>query len=316
MARVTKRKLASWYLSLARALEAGIALPDAIERSPGVPAAQRRKLSAPLRAGQPWDAALDQAPAWLPQTDRWTLAAAGVAGRLPETLRRLATMRQAESAAAIKAAVAMAYPTFVLHFAILVVPLRLLFTESAGAYLRTVGSLLLPLWAVLALTWIVLRARPELRRMILLSAPGLRGFLRARELAVFAGSLEALLNAGVGIGEGWYAASVATGSRAWRDLGMRMASRVSAGQRPGDWIESEPLIPEQFAAAYRNGEETGQLESVLKALELEARDRSDARLAAAAFWYPKLLFLAVALWVAWQVIGFYRGYIDQLEGLM
>ena len=91
---------------------------------------------------------------------------------------------------------------------------------------------------------------------------------------------------------------------------------VQQGSPPSSVLPELKVFPRDFVRLYRSGEETGKLEESLAVLEEEYGRKATASLAAASFWYPKLLFLVVAVFLALQVIGFYAGYFKMIEDMI
>src|SRR5690606_4726954 len=130
----------------AQNLRAGLPLQQAISRSAGPPARDRKRMTARLAAGDPLDEVLRNAPKWLPETDRYVLSSAAESGRLVEGLQILAEKHSFAAAQRAKAVAAMIYPLFVIHLGVILVPLRVAILEGVDAYLRLVGGILVPLW--------------------------------------------------------------------------------------------------------------------------------------------------------------------------
>ena len=316
MSTTSHGKLARWYLSLSRHLEAGLSLVQGIRSIEGPPLRDRERLADALAAGSGLDSVLAVAPSWLSATDRQLISAGHASGTLPETLRQMAGQHQTRQRAIRAVIGACIYPLFVLHFAVLVLPVGQLMTGTVADYLRSVLSLLLPLWLVLLLVWAGVRCRIRVFGWIGDWLPGVRGYRRFGALRDVCLVLRAFLTAGCRLDEAWYGACAATGRRAFVQAGVRCATAIQAGAPPSSVLSGSAPFPAEFVQVYRSGEETGKLEESLLYLEDEYGHRASSALATASFWYPKLLFLVVALFMAWQVVGFYAGYFETIEGLL
>lgn len=316
MSTTSHGNLARWYLSLSRHLDAGLSLVQGIRSIEGPPLRDRERLADALASGAGLDSVLESAPPWLSETDRQLISAGHGSGTLPETLRQMAGQHQTRQRAIRAVVGACLYPLFVLHFAVLVLPAGQLMTGTIADYLRSVLGLLLPFWAVLLLlaAGIRWRVRPLFRLGDWL--PGIRGYRRFGALRDVCLVLRAFLSAGCRLDEAWYGACQATGRRAYVEAGVRCAATIQAGAPPSGVLPELALFPAEFIQVYRNGEETGKLEESLRYLEEEYGLKASASLASASFWYPKVIFLIIALFMAWQVVQFYAGYFETIEDML
>ena len=64
------------------------------------------------------------------------------------------------------------------------------------------------------------------------------------------------------------------------------------------------------------GEQTGELDAELKRLAAEYQADGLARLDALAEWLPRLLYIAVVIYVGYGVVTFYKSYLDQAMSLL
>jgi type II secretory pathway component PulF len=311
-----QQRLGSWYLALADALEAGLGLPEAVERTTGIDPGARNALAERLRAGEPVERVWQEPDSPVPRRDAVLLAAGAVTGRMPRVLRRLAAERTIAARQLGRLAMATAYPLFVLHFGALLVPVSQLIAGAAAGYVRSVLAVLVPVWLVFGGLAVGLRRSEQWRRRLLGCLPGFAGYQRHRDLAVLASSLEAGISAGLPLDRAWTLAGDATGAPAWRAVAQEARQMVLAGQPPSAALErAGPCAPE-FVAAYRNGEFSGRLEQALETLAEHHIERADRGLTLATFLYPQLVFIAVAVWVAATVIARYAEYLGEVWRLL
>ncbi len=310
---VSNKKLSRWYRELSQQLRAGFPLPRALESAGGIPIRDRRRFAERLRAGEPVDSVLAAAPRWMPEVDRFVLSSAAQSGRLSETLLVLSEQHAHAGRQAARALSGAIYPLFLVHFAILVLPLQLLIMESVSAYLRAVMPLLIPLWLVLGVVaWAAMR-RHRWLGFLMRWIPLLRGYLKNRAIADLTLTLRAYLVAGETISVAWFGAARACGDRGLRKLGMKIAEEAQRGISPGEQLNGVRRLPEEFIALYQSGELSGQLDENLDHLWEMYSERATAKLLSASFWYPKVLLILVALLVAWMII---RAYLAQLGSYM
>lgn len=313
---VTHHNLAEWYLALERYLAAGVALPKALRDSGGVPAAWREEAAARLEAGEPFDDLLTSAPKWLPRTDRFVLSAAASSGRLVEMLPLLREMHDNAAKRSREVMGACLYPLFILHFAVFLLPLPSVVAEEGPGYLVQVLPALGVMWGVIGVIWWGWQKRLASFRWLAGKLPGVAGALSYQAWARFTGVMRGLYLAGAPMEEVWFGAGESSGDRDLAALALRMVQRIQKGERPGDSLSGEKALPANFVSFYRNGEETGQLDQCLAKLEVEFREEATRRLFQVSFWYPKLIYLLVAVYIGWQIIQFFQGYLEIFDDIL
>ena len=314
--------LAAWYPQLAQLLDAGISLPDAWETAHGPPLKDRQAMALAWRQGRTVDEILGAAPAWLPPSDRLLLSAAAESGRLPQICRDLA--RQHEQTLAIRQQVmgTLMYPLLILHMAALLVPVTAhlnLSLDHVGppfdqaGWLRDAGLHLLFLWPVLGTIALLVQRSPVWFCRFLDWVPGVCGYRKARAQARFTDTLHGFLMAGVRIGEALGGAALVSGDPILERRILAIMPRVQGGQPAGPLLAATGQFAADYTARYLTAEQTGMLDRTLPLLTEEAQARARARLQQAAFWYPKILFFALALYIGF---GMARAYANYLQGVL
>ena len=315
---------AELYSQLASLLTAGVGLIQALEiirRSP--PGHSFREPLARLTASVTDGATLAESMLnlgrWLPSFDLALLQAAEQSGRLPECFRLLANYYNERAQLARRVMADLAYPLFVLHFAILIFPVsqlvQLVTRSDIFEFVRAKVFMLAPAYAAVFLLLIALqgkrgekwRARMEkAMRWIPFLGPARRNLALARLSA----ALEALISAGVSIFDSWELAAAASGSPALRLSVGAWHGALRAGETPAELIGRSPEFPELFANLYHTGEVSGQLDDSLRRLHQHYQEEGSRKLHIFAQWVPRLIYLAIVLAIAYQIIGFYTGYFN------
>jgi type II secretory pathway component PulF len=308
------KQLAVFYRTLGQSLGNGLPLAKALKLCPA-PRGVSRHLSERLLAGDPWEKALADAPAWLPWQHRPILTAAAESGRLPETLAQLAEQAERRHTRFWIAIGASAYPFFLIHFAALVLPVSTLVNGTVATYARQVLAILIPLWLVVFGLWMAAKALPSLAFSAGLFLPGIRGWLKNAELAQAAFLLEAQISAGVNISRAWETVARATRWDALKSAADAAARTARGGSLPSESFQSGGALPQTFIQFYTSGEASGQLEQNLRALWAQHDDQSLRSLTGAAIWYPKLLYIACAFWIALKIIEGFRNYLAIFDSL-
>jgi type II secretory pathway component PulF len=124
-----------------------------------------------------------------------------------------------------------------------------------------------------------------------------------------------LLSAGVSIIDAWELASDASGSPALRRTVSAWRPRVLAGQTPAEAVEESGVFPDLFAHLYKTGEISGQLDETLRRLYEHYHEEASRKLRAVAQWTPRLIYFAVIILIAYQVVSFWTGYYGQISDI-
>lgn len=311
---VSGKSLARWYREVAQHLAAGLPLTRAVANSGGPARKDRKRMEEALSAGRSWHEVLEST-SWLPPEDRALLSAAAESGRLVEVLGPLARKRALLADQHRRAVGACVYPVLVLHFGALAVPARFLVAGDIDLYLGQAGTILIPLWVAIAiLTW---GARRRHRWLLFITRliPFFRAYSKRRALADLSFVLEGGVIAGQSVVRAWESAGLASGDRRMHKAACRITAAAREGEEPGAALAREKIFPEDFVSLYLTGEKTGRLDENLGHLARLYADRASDSLRAASAFYPKILFLLIALWVAYTVISFYAGYFGRFETL-
>jgi type IV pilus assembly protein PilC len=260
---------------------------------------------------------------WLPAFDLALIGAGEQSGRLDACFRLLADYYN-DRARVIKQVISqLTYPVGLIHLAafvfLIVLPfaasqfnasLTLLFVKAALVLAPFYGAVALLIYATQSKHGENWRARIEafLRPVPVLGKA--RHFLALSRLAA---ALEALISAGVNIFEAWDMAATASGSPALRRAVAAWKPQVVAGQMPSEAVRLCPLFPETFANLYASGEVSGKLDESLRHLNRLYNEDGSSKLNAFATWTPRLLYMLVALVIAYEIIKFYTGYFNQIS---
>jgi type II secretory pathway component PulF len=315
---------ADFYYQLNQLTAAGLGVVAALQqlqRSP--PAASYRKplqqALAEIGRGASLTEAFTRTAGWVPALDIALVGAAEKSGRLDQGFRLLAQL-YSERAQLIKRLIAdLAYPVFLLHFAILIFPFPNLFlTGNWLHYLRQVLTPLLPIYAATGLLIYALqrqhgerwRARVEgMVRML----PVIGTAQRYLALARLSAALEALLSAGVMITDAWELAAAASGSALLSRTVLAWREPVNAGQTPAELVAASGRFPALFSSQYSAGEVSGSLEATMGRLHRYFQEEGSRKLQMVAKWVPMAVYVSIMIAIAYKVISFYLHYFQEIR---
>ena len=260
---------------------------------------------------------------WLPEFDIALIQAGEQSGRLDSCFSLLGEYYAERARLARQMITDLAYPVFLFHFFIFIVPFPALFlTQNVGRYLVQTLGVLVPLYGLVALVIYVTQSQHGERWRSVLEAvlrpvPVLGTARRCLALARLAAALEALLNAGVTILEAWELAAAACGSPALRRAVLAWRPSVDAGVTPAEALAASSSFPDLFSSQYATGEISGQIAGTLKRLHTYYHDEGVRKLRALSRWVPIILYLILVLGIAAYVLRFYivrnQGFFKMLD---
>jgi type IV pilus assembly protein PilC len=320
-ARLAQR--AEFYHQLAQLTDAGLTLHSALESQERRPPAQwlrapAARLLGYLKQGGTFGEAVTAAGDWMPQFDAALLEAGEQSGRLPASFKMLAEHYQERSRLAREVLSNLAYPVFLFHFFVLLTPFPAWFTTgNTAAYLRTVGSTLLPIYGIIIFLLIATNGqRGEFWRGILEKIasriPVLGPARRNLAVARLTAALHALMNAGVPVIRAWESAANASGSVRLKREVARWGPELEAGRTPGELVAETSFFPDLFANTYKAGEISGTLDDSLVRMQRLYQERGVGQFRALANWLPKIVYLIIVFVIAWSIVSFYIGYFGRI----
>lgn len=315
---------AEFYHQLGQLTSAGLGVVRALEqlkRHP--PAASDReplgRLLEQLGRGGTLTESVRNLDGWLPAFDIALLQAGEQSGRLEAGFRVLARYYDERARLARQMMGDLAYPAFLLHFAVFIFPFSQLFLSGNWlAYFCQTFGVLLPIYGVVGVIIYACQGeRGEAWRgaveNVLHHIPMLGTARRWLALSRLAGALEALISAGITIVEAWELAAAASGSPALRRAVAAWRPRVDAGKTPAEAVRDCSSFPELFASQYATGEVSGKLDETLRRLQAYYQEEGSRKLHAVAQWTPRAIYLCVALMIAYRVIQFWSGHFKAIQ---
>jgi type IV pilus assembly protein PilC len=315
---------AELYHQLAQLTSAGLGLVQSLEQVRRNPPA--RSFRAPvehllrqLAQGYTFTESLHRINPWLPAFDIALIQAGEHSGRLDQCFRLLANYYTDRARIARQVIADLAYPAFLFHFAVFILPFPKFFqTWNVTAYLTQTLGVLLPIYAVTFLLIYAAQSKHgEHWRAIVESlvhpVPMLGTARWYLALARLAASLEALISAGVSIIEAWELAATASGSPALRRTVRAWKPALLAGSTPAEVVNTSPRFPQLFANQYASGEISGKLDETLRRLHQYYQEEGTRKLHAVAQWTPRFVYLIVMFLIAYRVIQFWTGHFRDIN---
>ena len=313
-----------FYQQLGQLLSAGITVISALQMlSRNLPArSYREPIQEMLRQISQGGTVTDAMRAlgkWTPAFDLAMIHAGESSGRLDIIFRMLANYYAERAAMARQMITDLAYPVFLFHFAVLIFAFVAWMQNATIVHLliQTVG-VLLPLYTIVFLTLYASQSRRgeawrSFLETVLHPVPILGTARHSIALSRLAAALEALINSGVNIIEAWSLAAVASGSPALQRTVAGWKHDLETGRTPSEMVNQSSQFPEVFRNLYHSGEISGQLDESLKRLHSYYLDDGNQKMRFVSQWVPKIIYLGVALLIAYKVVTFYLGYFNEVN---
>ena len=313
--QLTRR--AELYHQLSQLTAAGLPILrslEQIERHPPSYAFRKplRVAISDINNGSTLTEALRHSGNWIPSFDIALLDAGERSGRIDACFRVLADYYTDRARMARQMISDLAYPLFLFHFAIFILPFADLFTGKVGLTtygLKTFG-VLIPTYFIGALLLYAGQGKPgeawrSIIEVLLHPIPILGRGRRELALARLCMALEALINAGVSIVDAWELAATVSGSPQLRRAVHGWKPAVLAGQTPSEALSASGKFPDMFDNQYHSGEISGKLDETLRRMRQYYHEEGTRKIHAVSQWVPRFIFIAIALLIGWKVISFY-----------
>ena len=324
--QLTRR--AELYHQLAQLTVAGLPILRSLQQIERHPPSY--SFRGPLRAaireineGYTFTEAIARTGKWIPSFDIALLEAGERSGRLDVCFRVLADYYTDRARMARQMISDLAYPLFLFHFAIFILPFADFFTGKISVLIYTLKTfgVLIPVYVIGALLLYAGQGKHgEIWRSfvesILHPIPILGTGRRELALARLSMALEALINAGVSIIEAWELAATVSGSPQLRRTVHAWKSDVVAGQTPAEAITASGRFPDLFENQYHAGEISGKLDETLKRMRQYYQEEGSRKIHAVSQWVPRLIYVGVAFMIAWRIIGFYSTRISDMDKII
>jgi type II secretory pathway component PulF len=275
-----------------------------------------------LKEGGTFGEAVASVPGWVPTFDAALLDAGEQSGQLPSCFKLLANHYVERARLARDVLSNLAYPVLLFHFAVLIGPLpQLVLTGNLSGYLRIIGTILLPVYAIVVLLfWSASSKHGERWRGMIESIvnriPLFGAARRNLALSRLALSLHALLSAGVPVVRAWPLAGAASGSVHLKREVASWPPLIEEGVTPAQLLAESRAFPELFSTMYNTGEISGTIDDSLVRLQRLHQERGTMQFRIIADWLPKIVYFAIVIYVAYSIISFYLGYYSQVGNIL
>jgi general secretion pathway protein F len=204
------------------------------------------------------------------------------------------------------------YPVLVFHLGIFLLPIAVAIREGGLSYYSNFVLVSLGIaYGIAALGWggvMLLRmgiARSEPLARFWARIPWLGPWFVLPSLVRFSDTLALEISAGLSFLGALQDAGQGSGNAFYRASSRRVVRAVRGGASLCEALTLEKGFPYPLELALLAGEASGRLEEETRRVHLQFKEQYKAMFDALAEWAPRILYLGVALFVAWQIIQTY-----------
>ena len=325
--KLSLREKRDFYHGLGRLLDSGASLQAAMKTLRTGAASAQRQLIAVLEreidAGKTMEDAFAAAKPAVSLLEISVMQAGGRSGRMTACCRYLSEyFEQLDAVRALLWKRSM-YPLFIFHLGVLVMGLVALLGPGGwrSAVWQIVENLGVAYGIALAVfwlgkSWLRLAGTSEAADRLLQLIPMLGNTRKCLTACRFCGTFEMQLQAGVNTMDALRSAAQASQSALFIKAARRMQDGLRAGNKVGDLLNEERVFPRRMVQGIKLGEETGYLDQELDRLAKDYEKKGLHWLEIIGEWMPKLVYLFILIYSAWQVVGFYEGMMQSYRSLL
>jgi type IV pilus assembly protein PilC len=314
------------FRDLAQLIKSGVPFPKAVDslarHSSG--AAVLRGISNRIKAGDRTSEAVQAQEGRLDALETGIIAAADLSGTLDKGLLLCAEYYESLETARSRIRSGLAYPLFILHFAAITSAIPYAFGEKGDLTLALKKALfaIAIIWLLIGLITVITKFLISAARgsslfdSILRNLPTFGPLRRAFAMSRFCSAYNMQLDAGINVFSSLQTSARASGSATVVNAAEKAVRVVADGGSVADGIAPTGAFPEPVVRAFLVGEQTGSLDQELKRLADEYRESALKRLGAIAEWFPRIIFIGIAIYIGWVVVQFYMGYFQILNDVI
>lgn len=240
-------------------------------------------------------------------------------GRMPDIAGNLAQYYGTIAAAVEKARRALAYPVFLLHFAIVVLAVPALVTTGGKAFISMLWK---PLAVVYGLTvvavfvWrllIRLQSRVAMAWKVIRRIPAIGPLQEAVAAERFCRSAGLQIRAGISVLRALESAAQATAVGAVQEQMQGVLKNTREGVEFAQALDDLTALPEEVVESLRIGAVSGYLDARLEECAELMRARMVGWAEIIAEWLPRIIYIMVVLYTAWRILSIAQGYTQEIQ---
>ncbi|MGB9643006.1 MAG: type II secretion system F family protein [Candidatus Ratteibacteria bacterium] len=318
------QKKALFYRQMAVMLKAGIPINTALSQMKKHSAIENisQTLLSSILKGETLSRAMEKQQKLFSQLEIKTVSAGEISGNLAELMEKLALYFESLQDVKYRLVAGMIYPAILLHAAILIPAIPLLFTKSVFAFFARILPMFILIYGTGFGIFVAFKAlsRPEMREIrdtLAFKLP--LGFGRLfKNIAVirFLHAFNCLYSAGVSITETIKLAAESSGNKVFEKELSRALGRVERGSGLTEAFADNVFLPSIVLEMFSTGQASGRLDETLDRAAWHLQNEVNLAVEAILKIVPVVIYLLVALYVASIIISFYARYLGEINTLL
>ncbi len=311
------------YDALGRLIETDVPLATALNQLPthGHRQVVAQTLAKRIRAGDSLSEALARGQ-WVPRVEQYVIQASEKSGDLPQSFNSLTSMIKIQQRFLHSLLLYLAYPMFLMHFAILGLPAATIVKDGWSAYWpQAFGplSIIYCVGGVAWCSWRLIRAQPTLYRWWLRMVgmvPGLGHMVQGYAVYTWMLPLSILVRSGVEILRALPLAAQGTSHPDLGDASQRIAQRIKRGNSFKEAVWTERIISPVTRELIAVGEQSGTLADALGKAAEHLRVQNESAMKVLGIVLPVVTYLGVMVYIAVRVVAMFSEYYNTMfDGL-
>ncbi len=257
-----------------------------------------------------------------PALDASLIDSANTSGTLEYAFQDLHTLYQSLLEARSTILSHLAYPVFILHFAIFILAIPHAITSGFPAFFQAVfiplGILYLLIFLIILFIRFLLIYAPysDPIEKILRCIPLISSIHHHFALAKFTAALAAQLNANINIFSALEAAAKTSGSARIQNSLSTIQASLHQGNPLSQALLLSSAFPKNWPSALAVAESSGHLVETLQESQKNFLTIALSHTRTLAFWLPKILTILTLLFIGYQIISLYASYLQKVESLL
>lgn len=318
------QKKALFYRQMAVMLKAGIPVVSAIRQLSAQKTAVEisEKLSFYIEKGQTLSYAMQQSDKSFSTLEIKTVSAGELSGNLAELMEKLAAYFETLQDVKYRLVSGMIYPVILLHAAIIIPAVPLIFTRSVFAFLSRILPAFIVIYGAGFTIYFAYRtlSKPEneeIRDALILKIPlGFGKLFTTVGVIRFLQAFNCLYSAGLPVVEAIKISAQASGNRIIEKEILKSAALVEQGLALSSSFSSNKFLPPLVIDMFQTGEQSGRMDETIEKATWHLQQNVNLAVEAILKIIPVVVYLLVALYIASIVISFYANYFSQINSLL
>jgi len=238
-------------------------------------------------------------------------------GRLAQGISSLADYLEKEYAMQQSLIAGLAYPVFLLHVGMFLLPLVNAFGCNSNGYLRGFLGIFIPVYGLAFLVYLALRMRKNEGFKIgldgfILGIPMIGNIIRQFALARFVRALQVLSASGVSIISGWQMAAESCGNNLVRSSLLSGLPLLQEGQSISKAFIRARVFPASMISLIISAEKSGSIAQTLNTIATYSEKENETAIAVLTRIIPILVYLLIAGFIGVRIVSFYLGYFNRI----